>query len=286
MTDNLPTLAGTNVLLMGPAGTGKTHSIGTLVDTGIEVFYLGLESGIESLFGYWRDSGKEIPSNLHWHILEAPTASFLELIDNAKKVNTLSFKSLAGVQDPHRSKYNQFISVLSNLNDFVDDRDGQSYGAFNEWDTSKVLVMDGLTGLNNASMSMVIGGKPVKNQAEWGIAQDQIYRLLDLLTASCKAHFVLISHVVRETDAILGGVKLTISTLGKALGPTIPPMFSDVILTVREGSSFYWDVANSTADVKSRNLPLQGKLKPDFGQILKTWEKRGGIYKIENKELD
>ena len=44
-------LPGVNVLLMGPAGTGKTHSLGTLVEAGIEVFYLGLESGLE-LAGY------------------------------------------------------------------------------------------------------------------------------------------------------------------------------------------------------------------------------------------
>ena len=29
-------LPGVNVLLMGPAGTGKTHSLGTLVEAGIE----------------------------------------------------------------------------------------------------------------------------------------------------------------------------------------------------------------------------------------------------------
>ena len=47
------TLPGVNVLLMGPSGTGKTYSIGTLVDMGVEVFYLALESGMESLLGYW-----------------------------------------------------------------------------------------------------------------------------------------------------------------------------------------------------------------------------------------
>ena len=60
-------LPGVNVLLMGPSGTGKTHSIGTLVDLGIDVFYLALEAGMESLLGYWTDRGKEVPANLHWH---------------------------------------------------------------------------------------------------------------------------------------------------------------------------------------------------------------------------
>ena len=60
------TLAGVNVLLMGPAGSGKTHAIGTLVDTGVEVFYLALEPGLESLIGYYTDCGLEVPANLHY----------------------------------------------------------------------------------------------------------------------------------------------------------------------------------------------------------------------------
>ena len=46
-------LPGFNCMLMGPAGSGKTHAIGTLVDAGVEVFYLALEPGLESLLGYW-----------------------------------------------------------------------------------------------------------------------------------------------------------------------------------------------------------------------------------------
>ena len=93
-------LPGFNVLLMGPAGTGKTHSIGTLVDQGLEVFYLALEPGLEALLGYYTDRGLPIPDNLHWHMLKAPQASFMELLDNAQKINTLSLDSLAKMADP------------------------------------------------------------------------------------------------------------------------------------------------------------------------------------------
>ncbi len=87
----------------------------------------------------------------------------------------------------------------------------------------------------------------------------------------------MIAHVERETDAILGGVKLMVSTLGKALAPKLPPMFSDVILTVREGTSFTWDTGSAMADVKSRNLPIQSKLPPTFQAILDKWRSRGGV---------
>ena len=270
-------LAGTNVMLMGPAGTGKTYAIGTLADAGVEVFYLGLEPGLESLLAYWTDKGKEIPANVHWHNMEAPKASFLELMDAANKINTMQLDTLAKLQDPNRSKHNQFIKLLEVLNDFPDDRTGQRFGCVDTWTPSRALVIDGMAGLARAAMSLVVGGKPVRNQSDWGIAQDQVEKIVRLWTDNCRCHFVLIAHVEREQDAILGGIKLMVSTLGKALAPKLPPMFSDVILTERSGSNFSWNTGSAMADVKSRNLPIAEKLPADFGAIIKKWQSRGGV---------
>jgi hypothetical protein len=271
------TLPGFNVLLMGPAGSGKTYSIKTLVDAGVEVFYLMLEPGLESLLGAWTDFGKEVPANLHWHQLKAPTASFADLIDSASKINTLSLDGLAKMQDPNRSKHNQFIELLNALNNFPDDRSGEKFGAVNTWGTNRALVIDGMTGLNRAALSLVVGGKPVKSQSDWGIAQDQVEKIVRMLCDGCPCHFVLIAHVERETDQVLGGVKLTVSTLGKALAPKIPAMFSDVILTVREGTKWSWDTGNTQADVKARNVPFKAGLEAAFGQIVEKWKSRGGV---------
>lgn len=271
------TLPGLNVLLMGPSGTGKTHSIGTLVDTGVEVFYLALEAGMESLLGYWKDAGKEIPSNLHWHKVQAPAASFIEMMQNAKNINTLNLDSLAKMSDPNKSKHNQFISLLEALNNFPDDRTGEKFGPVNTWDQSRVLVVDGATGIAQCAMSLVVGGKAVKNQSDWGIAQDQVIKLVQMLCDHCPCHFVLLAHVEREVDAILGGVKLMVSTLGKAIAPKFPAMFSDVILTARSGTKFTWDTASTMADVKSRNLTLSSDHPPSFKPILAKWISRGAL---------
>lgn len=270
-------LPGFNVLLMGPSGTGKTHAIGTLVDAGVEVFYLGLEAGMESLLGYWTDRGKEVPANLHWHYLEAPKASFGEFLETANKVNTMALDSLAKMSDPNRSRHNQFLKLLEALNDFPDDRTGQKFGCVDTWTPSRALVVDGMAGLARAAMSLVVGGKPVRNQSDWGIAQDQVERIVRMWTDNCRCHFVLIAHVERETDAVLGGVKLMVSTLGKALAPKLPPMFSDVILTVREGNKFTWDTGSAQADVKTRNLTIAQGLPADFGPIVAKWKSRGGV---------
>jgi len=271
------TLPGTNVLLMGPSGTGKTFAIGTLVDTGVEVFYLALESGMESLTGYWTDRGLPIPKNLHWHKVAAPAADFSQMILNAKNINMLGLDALAKMSDPNKSKHNQFVSLLEALNNFPDDRTGETYGPVNLWDQSRVLVIDGATGISQCAMALVVGGKAVRNQSDWGIAQDQVEKIVRMLCDNCPCHFVLLAHVEREVDAVLGGVKLMVSTLGKALAPKFPAMFSDVILTERQGDKWSWNTASMMADLKTRNLPIAADIKPSFAQIMEKWLSRNEV---------
>ena len=271
------TLPGFNVLLMGPSGTGKTHSIGTLVDQGVEVFFLALEPGMESLMGYWKDRGKPVPDNLHWHRVSAPVASFTQMIDTAKKVNILNLKSLAEAVDPNRSKYNQFVLILEALNNFKDERTGEEFGPVDKWDQTRFLVMDGMTGLNVASMSLVVGGKPIRSQSDWQVAQNMIENLVRMLCENCNCHFILLSHIEREQDQALGGLKIMASTLGKALAPKLPMMFSDVILAEREGDKWSWSTATLLADTKVRNLPIANGIEPSFRLILDKWATRNKI---------
>jgi hypothetical protein len=270
---------GWNVLLEGPTGVGKTFSIGTLVDTGLEVCCLFTESGQETLFGYYADRGLPIPDNLHIHQVKAGTASFSDLIDSAKKTNSLSHEALAKMTDPRRGNYNGYINILTALNNFTDQRTGESFGGVDSWGVDRVLVLDGLTGVNRAAMQLVAGGKAARTQAEWGQAQFYVEEMLQNLTNGCRCHFVLIAHIERETDMVLGGSKITMSTLGKALAPKIPQMFSDVVLCRRDGDKFFWSTADVQADLKVRNLKLGTNLTPDFRTIHSKWLSRvNGVY--------
>ena len=282
-SSNLSLLPGVNVLLEGPSGTGKTYSIGTLADCGLEVFYLFTESGVETTLGYWTDRGVEIPPNVHWHVLGRGSDSFETMALAAQSINSLDLQALSKMQDTNRAKHNQFIVLLRALSNFPDDRTGQKFGAVDSWGPDRALVLDSLSGLNPLALSLVVGGKPVKSQSDWGIAMDQVEKLIRQLTDGCKCHFVLTSHVEREVDQVLGGVKLTVATLGVKLAPKIPPMFSDVILTSRRGDKFFWSTADSQADLKARNLPIANELKPDFTQIINKWKSRGGRFTAKVK---
>lgn len=275
-TDQPSLLAGVNVLVEGATGTGKTYSLGTIADAGVELFLLFTESGLETSLGYWTDRGLEVPPNVHWHVLQRPEGNFSTLADAAEKINTMAQEALHKMQDPNRAKHNQFINLLRALSNFEDHRTGKKFGSVDSWGPDRCLAMDSLTGINPLAMSLVVGGKPVKSQADWGIAMDQIEKLIRQLTDGCKCHFALTAHVEREVDQVFGGVKVTVSTLGAKLAPKIPPMFSDVILSYREGTKFLWSTANPQADLKARNLAIADGMQQDFKAILQKWQSRGG----------
>lgn len=271
-------LAGVNVLLEGPTGTGKTYALGTIADAGVDLFLLFTESGLETVLGYWTDRGKEVPENVHWHVLPRAPGNFELLAASATSINTLSQESLHKMQDVNRSRSNQYVTLLRALTDFEDHRTGVKFGAVDSWNNTRCIALDSLTGINPIALSLVVGNKPVKSQADWGIAQDQIEKLIRLLTDGCPCHFVLTAHVEREIDQVFGGVKITVSTLGRALAPKLPPMFSDVILSVRDGTKFSWSTATPNADLKARNLPISDGIAPSFAPIIEKWRSRGKAF--------
>lgn len=265
------------MLLQGESGAGKTHSIGTLVDTGLEVFYVALDPGRESLAGYYRDKGKPIPPNLHWATVRTLPQGFGELKDIAQKINQYSFEMLTKMVDPNKKKYDQHVALLTLLSNFYDERTKQNFGPVDSWNTDRVLVIDNLSGFSDIIMNNVTGGKPVKGQNEWGVAQTQVEVFLKMLTDGCRCHFVMLAHVEKELDEVNGGMRIMSSTLGKKLAPKLPKLFSDVILAEREGTNWKWNTAATGAALKTRNLPVSEKIPPNFGAILAKWESRGGV---------
>lgn len=280
MTTPTPTssLPGLKLLIMGPTGTGKTHCLGTFVDAdpNLHLHYFAFEQGAESLFGYWTDRGKPVPANVHVTTVKSATASWTEMADQVGLVNKMSYEALKKQSDSNRSKYNQFEQFLRTFNDVTDDSGGK-HGSIDKWGTNRVLAIDGLTGLGEAAMRTVIGGKADRDQKDWGLAQNLVEFVLRRLTTDCRCHVVLLAHVEREQDPVTMSTKIMVSTLGRALAPKLPPMFSDVILSTRNVDKWHWDTANPLADLKTRNLPISDKIDPNFGQIVAKWKSRGGV---------
>lgn len=269
-----PSYPGFNTMLIGPSGAGKTFSLHSLVETGLETFCMFTEPGLETLIGSYSDANKEIPKNLHWHYLQPKTQGFDQLKATADMIGKFDLSGLGKMKDMHRSKNNQMTDLYTVLNDFDDQRTGIKFGPVDSWTNGAVLVLDSLSGFIRMAFDMQIGAKPVRDVSDWGIVQQHLMGFIHKLTSGCICHIVIIGHIERETDLVLGGNKITVSVPGKAIAATILQPFSDVILAERTGTEFSWNTANSQADLKARNLPIASKLPADFGVIYDKWKTR------------
>ena len=265
-------IPGFNELIMGATGTGKTHSMRTLIDAGIEVFVLFTEPGMRTLADIPCEDG------LHFHYIPPAKPTFDAMAESARKINRASsLEQLTKEKNWEKAKYQQFIEVVTFMNDFKCDRCGADFGGVDEWSTDRALVIDSLSGLNIMAMDLVAGSKPVKAPADWGTAMDNLERFINRMCTGTECHFILTAHLEREKDEVSGGVQLMASTLGQKLAPKVPRYFDDVIQCIRKGDDFSWSTASNNVDLKARNLPISDKLPPSFVQVVEAWKEVGGI---------
>ena len=163
--EEIDPLVGPRIILMGDAGTGKTHSLKTLIDAGITPFVLFMEQGRESLMGQVKPGEK-----WHYKYVKPVVSSFAEFADMAKKVRDMSYENLTKVQDIHRSKQTGFYDMVNACEKFTCDCCNKSWGNVSAWKTDRALVFDGLSGMSDAAMLMTVGVKPTRGQHEWGVA--------------------------------------------------------------------------------------------------------------------
>lgn len=274
-------LAGPNILLNAESGAGKTYSLGTAVDwaekNGLEVFYADIENSLETLLGYWRDRNLPVPKCLRWCQLTVRPVSLMQMLSAAKDTGDLSYKLLTQREDNQRGgDNNPFWKILGALNDFKDDRTGKNFGPVEKFGPDKIFMLDSFTELSNAATKMVIGSRSTMAPPDYGVAQNHLMNFLRLCCHGMTCSFIMTSHPARDKDEITGSVQTTIKTVGTAIQPEIPPLFSDVLYGVRSAAEFSWSTAEYGVVAKTRYLGYRKGIKPDFGQIFDLWKKRGG----------
>lgn len=266
---------GTKTLLLGPPGSGKTTSLVTFIEAGLDLFVLGTEPGFEeSLLD--AVEARNLPiEKLHYHYVAPATAPWSALINAAKQINSFGYEALSALKSGiSKSEYTQFLDLLAVLSDFTDERTGESFGPVDDFPTNCALALDSLSGVNIMAMDLMIGGKPTAHQGEWGVAMNAEEKLLLKLTSDLKCFFVLTAHIEKEPNLLTGVPQAMVSALGRKLAPKIPRTFSDVVLCVKEGNKFYWSNTAEDVDLKSRSLPFSDKLEPSFVQIVDVWKRR------------
>lgn len=262
---NIP---GPKILLVGATGTGKTHALRTLIDAGLKVAVIFTEPGMEVV--------TEIPcsAGMHYHYISPSSPDWTSMAASATKINTLSFESLAKLGDIDKKQYGEFIDLITSCSNFKCDRCGTTFGAVDKLGPDWAFANDSLSGISVMGMNLVVGSKPVKSMADWGVAMDNIERYITKFTTDIKCTAVMIAHLEREQDEVTGGITLMASTLGKKLAPKLPRFFSDVIQAKRDGTKFSWTTAAINVDLKARNLPIAENLEASFVPIIRNWQKK------------
>lgn len=262
------------ILLMGAPGGGKTYSLTTLLDAGLELFVIITEpNGLETLIDTAAKKNLDI-SKIHVAIVAPTRPGFAGLANLAKTIASGTFETLAKLPPSAGRNQAQMHRLLSILSNFVDERTGESFGPVDEFGPDRALIIDSLSGLNIMAMDLAIGDKPTAHQGEWGVAMGYMEKLLHKLTGDLKCLFVLTAHIEREQDEVTGGSKNMVGILGRKLAPKVPRFFSEVVLAHRSGNNYFWSTSEPTTDLKSRSLPLGDKLPPSFGPIVAAYKTR------------
>lgn len=273
-----------SVILQGEMGSGKTHSLRTLlIDangrfdgpamSGIEkVVVLTNEAGFEDVLG---DLPKE---KLAWNYIPVSEGSFDGLIKMVRDIRTLHPDVIQKGGGINRELYPQFEQLLGQCNNFVDQRTGQNLGPVFKFPQNWCLWYESISALSEIAKNSAIGDKPFMELRDYQMVQNPVRKFLNHLVFSTRCLFVATAHLERETDETTGMSQLMVSTVGRKLAPILPRFFSDTIITSRVDNpgnpQFKWATQVPGAKTKTRNLPWSDNLPADFRPLLDNFRKR------------
>ena len=270
-----PELRGSNTLLLGMPGAGKTTALATALEAGLRLCVVITDPGGEESLLEAIDRRKLPINKFHWAYVAAAAPSWDSLKTMGKMINTMGYKDLAEIKTGiAKEGHHQFLDLLDTFADFKCARTGEALGSVDSWGPDTMLALDSLSGLNIMAMELMIGGKPAAHQGEWGVAMNAEEKLLMKLCADTKCFFTLTAHVEKEMDETIGKPMLMAAALGRKVAPKLTRYFSDSVLAYHEGANFFWSTTNSSIDLKTRSLPFSDKLVPSFVPIVEKWKER------------
>lgn len=262
-------------VIMGPAGTGKTSCLVTYLAAGLKLRLLATEPTAPNRILQECKRRGISDANFDWNYVSPSPAAWSTLIDKAKIINTMTLKDISDMRGGiAKSAGTQFIAFLETMNNFVGLRHGTSYGDVATWGDDTAFAIDGLSGFSEMSRNLTVGWKPNPSPGEWGVMQSSILDVIRKLCSDLRCFFTLIAHIEREQNEITGMTNITLSTLGAKLAPKLPPLFTNVVLAKRLGTTFHWSVADSNVDTKPGDLEFKADLPQDFTPIVNAYRER------------
>lgn len=265
------------VLLMGEPGTGKTTSVFTCLEKGLEVNILTTEpSGLQPLIGKIRRENPSLINNLHWHAVTPAPANWAALAELADMVTKHDYESISkekkGIAKKQTAKFREIIDTTAK---FICERTGEDLGDVTMRGENSVFVFDSLSGLSQIAYNHTVGYKPNPHMGEWGEMQSLIRNYLYAVLGDRNCYTLVLAHVEIETDEVNFDLKKTmVSTLGKKLAPSLVKMFNEVVQSKRDGTSFFWSTSDGSSVLKTSVLPIASKLKPSFELVVDAYREQ------------
>ena len=253
------------MLILGPPGSGKTHSLRTILSAGMKAFGIFTEPGSLAVLS-------DVLPKMHYAYVASASEEWGSIIASAKLLGSLDISAVLKT-DGHRNQHNQFMQILQLCNDFVDQH-GKHWGPISNLGPDVVFFVDSLTGINKMVQGLLAGDLPSMTMPQFGAAQNLISKFVDKITATSTSHFVLTAHVLYDKDEITGGYKYLVSTIGRRLAPVLPYFFTDFVLAQRQGATFTWQTYVAQADLRVAYLPLQKAVPQDFSYLADVWRKQ------------
>ena len=284
------TFAGTNTLLMGEVGSGKTTALPSFIRAGLEcdrklqvLAILTEPNGEESLLEGMRVHAppglSSLPMDrLHYAIVPLMVEPFSVFMRTAERIGDMTYAKIAGDVPSIYGKQNTgdqpFMRLLHHLNDFTNQR-GENLGPIEQLDSNWLVAIDSLSGVNKLIRQLHVGLKPSMHQGEWGTIMSLEDSFITRFVSATNCWTCCTAHIDKEMDEVLGKPQFMPALLGRKLAPVVPRLFSDVILAYRTGTNFRWSTTRADySSLKARNLPYSDNLEPKFGLIVQKWLER------------
>lgn len=195
------------VLLIGDSGTGKTGSLGSLVGAGYKLHILDFDNKI---------AGGILPQ-----IVQKNWPDKIGNVDYESLRDNMKSSSLGMILDGQPRAFVRGLELLDKWSDGT---------APKTWGPEHILVLDSLTFFSDAAFNWAKAMNPsAKDPRQWFYsAQSAVEDVLSALSASSmQTNVIIISHVswVNRPDGTMKGYP---SSVGQALGPTIPAYFENM----------------------------------------------------------
>lgn len=267
-------------ILQGASGAGKTFSLPTLIQAGLELFVVCTEpGGPESLLDAC-EYYKAPVDKLHYTNVFPATGGWEALTELATTVTGSTYEQITNIKSGvgkshHRGPLMHFLETVKN---FKCERTGKEYGDVTSWGPDRAFALDSLTGFSLICWNAVVGYKPTANPGEWNIGMNTVHSFLQKLLYDRQCFMAMTAHVEKEVDEMTGVRRIMVSTLGSKLAPKLPCLFSEQVYCKRliqnNQAKFIWSTLDSQADLKNRALPVAAELSPSFVPLVEAYQRR------------